>query len=87
MRLRHVDLVSYFAAILGGIIIIIIVLGIDPVNLQNALGPLVPPDMVMDYETLFIWRERVIDTLAQVLVLAAALMGVLAFLLRGERHG
>lgn len=51
------------------------------------MGLLATPENIIEFETLLIWRERVIDTILQIMALAAALLGVLAFLLRGGEVG
>ena len=82
---KLVDYFSYFSSMIAAIVLFIVVININPNLLQRALGSLVPPSLVINYETLLIWRERVLDTLFQVIALAAALLGVLAFTLRGEK--
>ncbi len=82
---RLVDYFSYLSFIIIAIVLFIVVISINPSLLQRALGPLSPPSLVINYETILIWRERVLDTMFQVIALAASLLGVLAFILRGER--
>ena len=82
---KLVSILSYISSAIVGITLFAVVININPSLLRHALGPLVPHFLVIDYETLLIWRERVLDTLFQVIALAASLLGVLLFLLRGGK--
>lgn len=82
---KAVDVLSYISFSIVGISLLFIVISINPSLLKHALAPLLPRSMIINYETLLIWRERMLDTLFQVIALAASLLGVLAFLLRGEK--
>ena len=82
---KLVSILSYISSAIVGITLFAVVISIKPSLLQHALGPLVPQPLIVNYETLLIWRERVLDTLFQVIALAASLLGVLLFLLRGGK--
>lgn len=84
---KIISVFSYVMAILAGISILYIIFNLDFSIFTRSIGPLVSGDLVMDLETLYMWRERVIDTVLQTLVLASALLGVLALLIKGGRGG
>lgn len=82
---KLLDILSYLSFIIIAIALFVVVISINPDLLHRVLGPLSPSSIIINYETLLIWRERVLDTLFQVIALVASLLGVLAFLLRGEK--
>jgi hypothetical protein len=84
---RALSILSYVSAILAGLLLLIVVISISPDLLRFSLGPLTRGEYIIDYETVLIWRERVLDTIFQTIAMVAALLGVLALLLRGGGDG
>lgn len=87
MRSR-VDYIAFLSCLILGLILIILVIGmVDPALFKIGYGPAASIDMILDFETLVMWRERGLDMVLQVLALSASLLGVLALLIgRGGRR-
>ncbi len=85
--MNKIDVFSIISLILMSILLIIVVSHLRPELLSKALGPLVPPKDVIRFETSYVWRERGLDTLLQTIPLAAALLGVLIYMVRVRRGG
>ncbi len=90
MRRRLVDIVSYITGLLAVLTLIYLFQRVTPDIFTISFGPVAPPELVLDYEAIMIWRERGLDTLLQVLAMSASLLGVLLFMVRGggrsDRH-
>ena len=75
------------------VLLLVLLLGLHIIaNIEPELLTKIPTGAILSdessitfYETLYLWRERIFDTLSQSLVLFAALTGVLIYVLwRGE---
>ena len=87
MRKRLVDIITYIVGLILVITLVAFIQLVSPDLFTVSFGPSSSPAVIIDYETIMIWRERGLDTLFQVLALSASLMGVLLFMIRGGmRH-
>lgn len=83
VRRRLVDLITFVVGLILMLTLIVLIQLVSPEVFTVSFGPSSPPELILDYEAIMIWRERGLDTLFQVLALSASLMGVLLFMVRG----
>ncbi|HEW93842.1 hypothetical protein DRN84_02035 [Candidatus Geothermarchaeota archaeon] len=81
------DIVLRLIGILLVVIMILLILKIDVSILTRFIGVLYPLDKIIDAETLYLWRERLFDTILQAIAILVGLMGVFVLVIWGERHG
>ncbi len=68
------------------ILLIVWLVEISPEIFKTFLGNVNTPDQGLNLTSYFLWRSRVIDTVVQGIVVLAGLLGVLIYVLRGERE-
>ncbi len=84
--MQRIDPVVKAVGILAGIILVLWFLEI-PVDVFGGLVTIsVDPGAAVQEATLYLWRERLIDTIVQGVVIVAGLLGVLAYVLWGDRE-
>jgi len=81
------DIVLRLIGILLVVIMILLILKIDVNILTRFIGVLYPLDKIIDAETLYLWRERLFDTILQAIAILVGLMGVFVLVIWGDRHG
>jgi len=74
-----------YIGLIGLAILILWFLEIDPAVFKEILLPRVEGFQFIEGATRFLWGPRFIDTLAQGIVVLAGLIGVLAYVLWGDR--
>ena len=80
------DLLTRLIGFLTLVVIIFAVLRIDPSILKTAVGALATLENIMNLESLYLWRERVFDTILQGLAILVGLISVLILVIWGEKH-
>ncbi len=81
------DIVTRLIGILLVVVMILLILKIDVGILTRFIGVLYPLDKIIDAETLYLWRERLFDTILQAIAILVGLIGVFILVVWGERHG
>jgi len=86
MKASYIDIISKISGILLIVFIIGIVLSIKPGILTRFLDGLYPLNKILNYEAIYLWRERLFDTIFQGIAILVGLMGVLVYVIWGEKR-
>lgn len=85
MSVKSRDIFVELIGVLTLIAIIASVCVIRPEVLTRFTDGLFPLNRIVDAETLYLWRERLFDTVFQALAILVGLMGVLVLVIWGEK--
>jgi len=86
MSLKSRNVSTRIVGVLTIIVIIILVLRIDPQLLSRFTDGLYKMSDILKAETLYLWRERLFDTVFQAIAILVGLTGVLVLVIWGERR-
>jgi len=86
MKASYIDIISKISGVLLIVSIIGIVLLIKPSILTRFLDGLYPVNKILNYETIYLWRERLFDTIFQGIAVLVGLIGVLVYVIWGEKR-
>jgi hypothetical protein len=86
MSLKSRNIFTEIVGVLTLIVIIILILKINPAYLTRFTDGLYKLSDILKAETLYLWRERLFDTIFQAIAILVGLTGVLVLVLWGEQH-
>jgi len=84
--MQGIDTLVKAVGVVAGAILILWFIEIPVDVFGGIVGVSVDPGAAVQEATLYLWRERLIDTIVQGIVIVAGLLGVLAYVLWGDRE-
>lgn len=84
--MQRTEYVFKLIGVLAIILLLLWLIEISPDIFRAFVGNVNTPDEGLNLTSYFLWRSRVIDTIVQGIVILAGLLGVLIYVLRGDRE-
>ncbi len=84
--MQKTDVLVRLVGLLAGVVLLLWLLEFNIDAFRLFVINIYSPEKALETATLFLWRERFIDTVVQGMVVVAGLLGVLAYVLWGDRE-
>jgi len=84
--MQKTDLFIRIVGVLAGVTLLLWLLEFDVDSFRLFVVNVLLPERALEAATVFLWRERFIDTIVQGVVVVAGLLGVLTYVLWGDRE-